>query len=512
MVKAMPVPALKILLRVMVITSVFQAACSSSGSGSDFWTNSWYFRSAPVEGVAYRTIESGMKGVTGPGGFFKARNTDETVIFSIGTLDLPSADLTAQGPFEKGGSPYYITPLDMSPARSVDDIITLNVVRLLYALDETSEDDLIAISPTTTPVTSDIPEDFFELAPQGINRSDPFAEATKRVFGLESNFAFITYAEAEDNIFSTVTQLAENEGYVGIDPTGPISPQPGDTPLMIASNRGDLNEVLNLLATGEEPDVGRQRDGWTPLMFAAQRGHESVVQALVEAGANVDRRMQDGWTPLMIASQNGHGEVVSNLLNAGANVRTARADNWTALHSAATKNRVDIVEMLIDAGAPLDFEVRGFTPLTFTAQNGTLEVATVLVNAGANLLGAPGDGPTPLYMAVQNGHLELAELLLDMGVDPDEGGTRDAPLVKAVASRRVEFVAPLVEAGANIDIRGRLRGYTALMWAANNNDVEAVVELLRFGADPEMMSNVDTTAREIAERLGHDEIVALLQR
>ena len=43
---------------------------------------------------------------------------------------------------------------------------------------------------------------------------------------------------------------------------------------------------------------------------AAQNGHDSVVSALISAGASVDQVEEDGCTPLFTAAQNGHDSVV----------------------------------------------------------------------------------------------------------------------------------------------------------------------------------------------------------
>ncbi|KAJ1481047.1 hypothetical protein T484DRAFT_1808948, partial [Baffinella frigidus] len=60
---------------------------------------------------------------------------------------------------------------------------------------------------------------------------------------------------------------------------------PIDGELRSAAYRGDLEEVLKVMAAGSIIEE-RDEDGNTPLYMAACYGHGPVVQALVEAGAD----------------------------------------------------------------------------------------------------------------------------------------------------------------------------------------------------------------------------------
>ena len=44
-------------------------------------------------------------------------------------------------------------------------------------------------------------------------------------------------------------------------------------------------------------------DAKTTLFIAAQRGHETVLRALIEAGAGVNKTIDGGVTPLFMAAQ-----------------------------------------------------------------------------------------------------------------------------------------------------------------------------------------------------------------
>ncbi|CAO3631728.1 unnamed protein product [Cunninghamella echinulata] len=58
--------------------------------------------------------------------------------------------------------------------------------------------------------------------------------------------------------------------------------------------------------------------GTTPLIYAACFGYTTIVQLLLDAGAQIDIQDKLGWTPLMWAIANNHHSVVKLLLNQGA--------------------------------------------------------------------------------------------------------------------------------------------------------------------------------------------------
>ncbi|KAL5457474.1 hypothetical protein EMCRGX_G034740 [Ephydatia muelleri] len=64
-------------------------------------------------------------------------------------------------------------------------------------------------------------------------------------------------------------------------------------------------------------------DGRSPLHIASGNGHLDIVNALIEAGANVNLADKDGMSPLHLASNEGHLDTVKVLIEAGANVNQA---------------------------------------------------------------------------------------------------------------------------------------------------------------------------------------------
>lgn len=62
---------------------------------------------------------------------------------------------------------------------------------------------------------------------------------------------------------------------------------------------------------------------------------ESIVKALLEAGADVNARQSTGHTPLHCCAMEGQQGMMRDMLAAGANASLASVEGQTALHTAA---------------------------------------------------------------------------------------------------------------------------------------------------------------------------------
>jgi len=289
----------------------------------------------------------------------------------------------------------------------------------------------------------------------------------------------------------------------------------GVLPLQLAAINGSAPMIDRLLKAGAEPDTPLTPAGDTAVMMAARTGASAAIRLLVEAGANVNaRETWGGTTALMWAVSEGHLEAAKLLLAAGADVN-ARSNYVAAANGRGFEGRTPV-------GNRADPKVEEFasgwlTPLMLAAREGHADLGRVLLDAGAEVDAAAGDGKTALSLAIFNGNYDVASLLVDRKADVNKADAqRFTPLFWAVDRRNMEtapnfpwmvtvdplpLIRKLLDAGANPNAlvnntpRARMREgsprivfATALMRAAFAADLELVKLLLDRGADPAIVS------------------------
>ncbi len=153
--------------------------------------------------------------------------------------------------------------------------------------------------------------------------------------------------------------------------------------------------------------------GRTLLHEAAAGGNVSTVELLLHLGADADA---DGaHTPLYCVGNEcttpGGASVVRALVRAGANVDgRARVKQCTALHMAARRGNVEVASALLDCGA--DIEARdslGETPLRRAVNCDKTGVAALLLSRGANRHSRGSKGRTPSSAARSSAMRQLLQ-------------------------------------------------------------------------------------------------------
>jgi ankyrin repeat protein len=205
--------------------------------------------------------------------------------------------------------------------------------------------------------------------------------------------------------------------------------------------------------------------------------------------------------------------------------RSARPHQATLLHYCAANGTEDprqrtppnapaIAQLLLERGADPNAECTmygaGDTTLyllltsAFPAEAGLDgELVRVLARAGARLDSA--QGRSAMLEAIQYARPRSVDALV-------EAGEPVADLLVAAAAERVDQIASLLAAGADVNTRFG-DGWTALHAAAVTGRVRAVELLLLHGADSSLREErFDGTAAGNARYNGFDETAALIER
>ncbi len=125
-----------------------------------------------------------------------------------------------------------------------------------------------------------------------------------------------------------------------------------DLPLTVAAESGDREGLERLLEQGMDPDA-TDGQGWGPLHWAAGHGRSEIIDALVDAGADIDRNDQgrNQWTPLMHAIHRRQEKAAMRLLARGADPNAASPGGITPVIMAAGYGQSGVVEELLRRGA-----------------------------------------------------------------------------------------------------------------------------------------------------------------
>ncbi|MEW8637550.1 MAG: ankyrin repeat domain-containing protein [Candidatus Thiodiazotropha endolucinida] len=115
-----------------------------------------------------------------------------------------------------------------------------------------------------------------------------------------------------------------------------------DSALILASRRGELNIVRELLDAGAEVNL-RNMDGTNALWAACVADSYAIADLLLQRGADIDNQNDNGATVLMYAASNDRTRWVDYLLGAGADIRLCYLDDYSALDLASN---IDILRLL----------------------------------------------------------------------------------------------------------------------------------------------------------------------
>ena len=224
-------------------------------------------------------------------------------------------------------------------------------------------------------------------------------------------------------------------------------------------------KAIKYLKMGADPnliiDKGRNA---TPIMIAAFNKDTKFIQALLDAGADMeimgDYMTNDlGLNAFLIACRSGDIDTVEFLLHAGADLQSTSKNGANGIMHASAVGSVKVIKYLYDKGLDINAHDKieqtalmyAFKNMEYTRESYDsfdTELIQTLIDLGIELNAKDENGATALSHFIKAGCYEITRKLLDSGADPN---TSDQNLLFAVENNN-EFV---------LDFKALLKHYGA---------------------------------------------------
>lgn len=277
------------------------------------------------------------------------------------------------------------------------------------------------------------------------------------------------------------------------------------TPLHIASNASKKTVVEQLLAKGAHSNA-QDKNGNTALHIAAYWNNVDLIKLLSEDPTiDLNAQNHDHVTPFMLAAQYNKLEAAQALLNAGAFVDLSlnpdqfekpiaelisAYKNYWDIFDALAKQDTKRIELIVskDKNNLEKRDFHGNTPLLYCIKQdpskynvytqGFIEGYHVNINA------TDADGNTPLHYAAGRGNQDITDLLLHKNASLNVlNAHHQTPLLIAVRNNQLASATAIANKdSSSINIQD-FYGWSALHYAAKNNNTDLVKLLLEKGAD-----------------------------
>jgi len=265
----------------------------------------------------------------------------------------------------------------------------------------------------------------------------------------------------------------------------------GETPLVSAcsySNTDDKNiEVVKYLvengASMDKNDLSFQSLLTTCIYSKAPK----TAQYLLEKGADPNLPNNNGQTPLYLAIDKSMGnELIKALLKAGADPDTG-SPYYTPLQMAIKKRDIELAQLLIDAGADIYYVNEYGSTLFHTAASiNSNKNVDFLLSKGLDINAKNNDGETPLHIAAENGYTSVIEQMINNGADPfalDNNNFMPMHIHQFVFKSDKEKVAWILSKGVDVNMNQIEHNVAPIIIAASNGDLDMVEFLYGKGAD-----------------------------
>ena len=257
-----------------------------------------------------------------------------------------------------------------------------------------------------------------------IEKEQPNFPLIREIIGLGYKFKnlgkrYTIYWASRENKPEIIKLLLKN----GEDINNRSSYDKDKTPLIVATEYGNIEAVKILLENGADTELEATGKEMRAIHFASENNHSEILSLLIEYGAEKEAKDKYEKTPLHYAAMYNNVECAKILIDANVIIDGRDEDNWTALHYASKTHSLKVAKMLLSAGADINAQTDlGATPLHIASISVGVSIIKLLIKNNANLeIQTKYDKFTALHYAARSNNNPYnkmsVELLLEGGAD-----------------------------------------------------------------------------------------------
>lgn len=286
------------------------------------------------------------------------------------------------------------------------------------------------------------------------------------------------------------------------------------TPLFFAVLWRNKDIVLLLLKNKVNVDDGVKSENqyYSPLYEAVLNNDKEMASILIDNGANLNYDNGIGNTALMWTCLIEDKDMASFLIEKGADV------NYLVSFTTSNEVKTDLIKEGIDKKYLNYFKSGNVTPLSRAIDSNKESMVSFLIENGADVnlavsINNEEYSYTMLQRAIYNRNKKILSLVLDAGAKiNDNYQNRGTALITAVDIKFYdpEIVSLLIERGADVNLESALSSHTPLTLAVSQENKDAVLLLLKSGADPNKKSIKFGSPLMIAFQAVNREMISLL--